>query len=97
MPITRFDGLPWFGSAVAHELDRYRAAIDKALCEAEPVFLEELDRALQTFCALRQTASSAEEIANIDAAMAGVRCGFTTLRVKERAMVWACAIDALDR
>ena len=96
MPTTRFDGLPWFESAVVQELGRYRAAIDKELCGAEQVFLGELDRALQTFRALRQTAASAEEIANIDAAMADVRCGFTTLRLRERARVWACAIDALD-
>jgi hypothetical protein len=96
MPTTRFDGLPWFEAIVSQELARYRAAIDKEICEAEQVFLEELDHALRTFQALRQRAASADEIADIDAAMADVCCGFTALRLKERARVWAAAIDALD-
>ncbi|HET8974392.1 MAG TPA: hypothetical protein VFN63_14010, partial [Pseudolabrys sp.] len=33
MPITRFDGLPWFEAIVADELARYKTAIGEELCE----------------------------------------------------------------
>jgi hypothetical protein len=96
MAITRFDGLPWFEKIVAQELARYRTAIDKEIALTEQTFLEELDHALKAFQSLRQKAASAEEIANIDAAMANVCCGFTAIRLEERARVWATAIAALD-
>ena len=66
MPITRFDGLPWFEAIVAKELARYQAAIGQELCETEQVFFQELDHALQAFEALRQKATSVEEIESID-------------------------------
>jgi len=96
MPITRFDGLPWFEAIVTQELARYQTAINKELWETEQVFLEELNHALQAFQSLRQKATSAEEIASIDAAMADVCRGFATIRLSERARVWHTAILALD-
>ena len=96
MAITRFDGLPWFEKLVAQELARYRTAIDREIAETEQTFYEELDRALEVFQSLRGKASSAEEIASIDAAMADVCCGFAVVRLEERSKVWASAIAALD-
>jgi hypothetical protein len=93
---TRFDGLPSFEAMVAQEVARYRAAIDREISRTEQIFLQQLNYALRTFRVARQNATSAEEIANIDAAMGEVRCGFTALRLEERARVWATAITALD-
>jgi len=96
MPTTRFDGLPSFEALVAQEVARYRAVIDEEICQTEQIFLEELNHVLRTFQVLRQNATSAEEIARIDAAMTGVRYGFTVIRLEERSKVWATAITALD-
>ena len=93
---TRFDGLPSFEAMVAQEVARYRAAIDKEIGQTEKLFHSELDRAIRTFQALRENAASADEIAKIEAAMADVCCGFTVIRIEERARVWATAISALD-
>ena len=96
MPTTRFDGLPWFEKIVAQELARYRTAIDQEIAETEQTFHEELDRALEAFRSICREGASAEEIATIEAAMADVCCGFTVIRLQERARVWSTAIAALD-
>ena len=95
-PHTRFDGLPSFEAMVAQEVALYRAAIDKEIGQTEKLFHNELNRALRTFQALRENAASADEIAKIEVAMADVCCGFTVIRLEERARVWATAISALD-
>jgi hypothetical protein len=95
-PHTRFDGLPGFEATVAQEVARYRQAIDKEIGQTEKLFHNELNRALRTFRALRQNAASADEIAKIDETMADVCCGFTVIRLEERARVWATAISALE-
>ena len=81
MPTTRFDGLPSFEALVAQEVARYRAAIDKEICQTQQIFLEELNHALRTFQVLRQNATSAEEIKKIDAAMTDVWYGSTFMRL----------------